>query len=86
MANRKTTSSDVAKKASAILRDPNASEIAKSMAGSALSQVSAGKRTGADMEARASKALQSEKYSETTKTLAGSLVSQSDKERKGGRA
>lgn len=85
MTNRKKTSSDVAKQAAATLRDPKASAIAKSLAGSALAQSSTGKQTGADMEAKASKALKSEKYSEATKTLAGSVVSQSSKERKGGK-
>lgn len=79
--NTKQTSADVAKQASEILRDPNASAIAKSLAGSALAQHSTGKQTSAEMEAKAAKALQSDKYSETTKSLAGSVVSQSSKQR-----
>lgn len=79
--NTKRTSADVAKQASDTLRDPNASAIAKSLAGSVLAQASTGKQTGADMEAIASKALKSEKYSDATKTLAGSVVSQSNKKR-----
>lgn len=81
MSNKKQTSSDVAKHAAATLRDPNASAIAKSLAGSALSQSSTGKQTGAVMEEKAGKVLQSEKYSDSTKTLAGSVVSQSEKKR-----
>lgn len=81
MANSKKTSSDVAKQAAATLRDPNASAIAKSFAGSALAQASTGKQTSAAMEAKAAKALQSEKYSDDTKSLAGSVLSQSDKNR-----
>lgn len=79
--NTKQTSSDVAKQASETLRDPNASAIAKSLAGSVLAQASTGKQTGAGMEAKASHALQSDKYSDATKTLAGSVVSQSNKDR-----
>lgn len=79
--NTKQTSADVAKQASDTLRDPNASAIAKSLAGSVLAQASTGKQTGADMEVIASKALKSEKYSDATKTLAGSVVSQSNKKR-----
>ena len=83
MANRKKTSSGVAKKAAEILRDPKASAIAKSLAGSALAQSSTDKQTGAEMEATASKVLKSEKYKADTKAVAASLVSQSNKERKG---
>ncbi|AQZ32552.1 hypothetical protein BHQ29_04190 [Pseudomonas sp. LPH1] len=81
MSNKKQTSSDIAKQAAAILRDPNASATAKSLAGSALSQTSTSKQTGSQMEDRASKVLQSEKYSESTKSLAGSVLSQSNKKR-----
>ncbi|MBD9484303.1 hypothetical protein IB229_15055 [Pseudomonas sp. PDM14] len=81
MPNSKQTSSDIAKKAAETLRDPNASAIAKSLAGSALAQHSTSKQTSAEMEAKAAKALQSDKYSDATKSLAGSVVSQSDKKR-----
>lgn len=81
MSNSKQTSGDVAKHAAATLRDPNASAIAKSLAGSALAQASTGKETGKAMEAKASHVLQSEKYSESTKAFAGSILSQSNKKR-----
>lgn len=81
MPNPKQTSSDIAKQAAETLRDPNASAIAKSLAGSALAQHSTGKQPSAEMEAKAAKALQSDKYSDTTKSLAGSVVSQSSKQR-----
>lgn len=81
--NTKQTSADVAKQASETLRDPSASAIAKSLAGSVLAQASTGKQTSAHMEAIASKALKSDKYNEATKTLAGSVVSQSNNKRKG---
>lgn len=81
MSNDKKTSSDVASLASQVLRDPNASAIAKQMAASALAQRSTTKMTGSEVEHRAGQVLQSEKYSETTKKLAASVVSQSDKKR-----
>lgn len=79
--NRKDTTASVAQLASETLRDPNASAIAKSLAGSALSQAAKGKQTGAGMEDKASQALRNPRSSDTTKTLAGSVVSQSNKKR-----
>ncbi len=79
--NKKESSDEVTKLAVATLRNEHASETAKSLAGSVLSQSSSGKQTGADMEDLASRVLQSDKYSEDTKTLAGSVLSQSNKNR-----
>lgn len=79
--NTKQTSADVAKQAAETLRDPNASAIAKSLAGSVLSQSASSKETGKAMEAKASQVLSSEKYSESTKALAASALSQSNKKR-----
>lgn len=79
--NSKQTSDNVATQAAKTLRDPNASAIAKQLAGSALSQTSSNNQTGSDMETKASKVLDSNKYSENTKTLAGSVLSQSNKDR-----
>lgn len=79
--NDKDTSASIAKLASETLRDPNASAIAKSLAGSALAQATTGKETGADMESKASQALRNPRSSDTTKALAGSVVSQSNKQR-----
>lgn len=79
--NKKQTSSKVATLASQTLADKNSSQIAKKLAGSALSQKSTSKQTGSDMEETASKVLQSEKYKDTTKTLAASILSQSNKKR-----
>lgn len=79
--NRKTTSKKLASKASKTLKDTNASNIKKSLAGGVLSQVSKSKETGKEMEAKASKVLKSDKYSKETKSYAASLVSQSRKER-----
>jgi hypothetical protein len=81
MSNKKITSHPVASLASHILHDKNASGTAKSLAGSALSQVNKGNETGKTLEKLASEVLQSNKYSTETKELAGSVLSQSDKKR-----
>jgi hypothetical protein len=79
--NTKSTSSKVAALASETLTNPNSSDIAKKLAGSALSQTNTGNQTGKEMETTASKVLQSDKYSEQTKELAASILSQSNKNR-----
>ena len=79
--NKKQTSKQIASIASDILKDQNASQIQKSLAGSALSQSKSKHQTGAEMEDVASKVLQSSKYNDTTKSLAGSILSQSNKKR-----
>ncbi len=79
--NSKKTSSKVASTAAEILKDPYASAIQKSLAGSALAQADGAKQTGAAMEDKASRVLSSDKYSAETKALAGSVVSQSNKAR-----
>ncbi|MCX2429616.1 hypothetical protein [Pedobacter sp. GR22-10] len=79
--NQKTTSPEVASKASEILRNPNSSTIAKELAGSALSQRTKGNQTGSIMEEKASKVLTSDKYSKDTKEMAASVLSQSNKDR-----
>lgn len=79
--NNKQTSNDVSLLAAKTLRDKNASNIAKSLAASALSQSRNKNQTGAEMEDLASRVLSSSKYSNETKTLAGSVLSQSNKKR-----
>lgn len=79
--NSKQSSQDLAKQAAETLRNPNASAIAKSLAGSVLSQTSSKNQTGSEMETKASQVLQSDKYSDSTKALAGSVLSQSNKDR-----
>lgn len=81
MANKKVTSEKVASLAAQILTDKNSSDIAKKLAGSALSQATKGNETGSVMEDIASDVLKSKKYSETTKSLAASVLSQSNKKR-----
>lgn len=80
--NKKQTSSSVASEAAKALQDPNSSEIKKTLAASALSQVNKSHQTGTEIESLASKVLQSPKYSEETKSFAASVLSQSNKERK----
>ena len=48
--NSKQTTKDIASLAAKTLREPNASEIAKQLAGAALSQSSTNKQTGDSME------------------------------------
>ena len=79
--NTKQTSDDIASLASKVLRDKNSSQIAKSLAASAISQTNTNKQTSAEMEKKASNVLKSDKYSNTTHSLAGSVLSQSNKER-----
>ncbi len=79
--NKKQTSSNVASLAAKTLNDNNSSQIAKKLAGSALSQKSTSKQPGSKMEDTASKVLKSKKYNDDTKTLAVSILSQSNKKR-----
>lgn len=79
--NNKATSSTVASHAGRVLSDPTASETAKSLAASALSQHSSKHQTGAAMEDLAARVLDSSKYSDGTKSLAGSVLSQANKAR-----
>ena len=80
--NTKKTSPKVASQAAQALKDPNASAIQKSLAGSALSQSGTSNQTGGKMETTASKVLNSPKYSDQTKTFAASVFAQANKERK----
>lgn len=79
--NTKKTSTSVASTAAKTLRNPKASKTAKSLAGSALSQVNPKHQTGAKMESKAAKATFGKGYSKNTRKLAGSVLSQSNKAR-----
>jgi hypothetical protein len=81
MENKKVTSDKIASLAAQVLADKNSSEIAKKLAGSALSQVNKGNETGSKMEDMASKVLKSEKYGAMAKALAASILSQANKKR-----
>jgi hypothetical protein len=79
--NNKTTSTALASRAGRVLSDATASDTAKSLAASALSQCASGHQTGAAMEALAARVLDSRKYNKTTHSLAGSVLSQANKAR-----
>jgi hypothetical protein len=79
--NTKQTSQGVGSLAARTLHDPSASQKARSLAASALSQSGTGKQTGAAMEDVAARVLQSPKYASDTKTLAASVLSQANKGR-----
>jgi len=79
--NTKQSSPKVAHLAATTLNDPNASQVAKSLAASLVAQANTGKQTGKEIETLASQVLQSSKYSDDTKSLAASVLSQSDKDR-----
>jgi hypothetical protein len=79
--NTKQTSAQIARLAAETLQDKQASQIAKSLAASALAQVSGGKQTGAAMEEKAARVLSSEHSADLTKQLAASVLAQSNKER-----
>jgi hypothetical protein len=79
--NRKGTSGKVASLAADTLFKSGSSQIARKLAGSALSQSGTNRQTDAEMEDLASKVLRSDRYAENTKILAGSVLSQSNKRR-----
>lgn len=79
--NTKQTSSRIAKLAAETLHDKQASQVAKSLAASALAQRHTGRQTGAKMEDVASKVLAGGHFASETKELAASVLSQSNKQR-----
>jgi hypothetical protein len=79
--NNKVTSKKVSSLAAKTLNSNSASQTAKKLAGSALSQVQKGNQTGCQIEDLASKVLSGSKYGRETKTLAASVLSQANKER-----
>jgi hypothetical protein len=79
--NTKQTSTRIGKLASETLQSSSASQVAKSLAASALAQRSGDKQTGAKMEDVASRVLASDRYASGTKELAASVLSQSNKQR-----
>ncbi|WP_349664399.1 hypothetical protein IZU89_04925 [Cellulophaga lytica] len=79
--NKKKTSKNVASLAAKTLKNQNASNTAKKLAGSVLSQTKSTNQTGVKLESLASTVMTSKKYSNETKTLAGSVLSQSNKKR-----
>jgi hypothetical protein len=80
--NTKQTSGRIAALASETLLSNSTSQVAKSLAASALAQRHTDKQTGADIEHLAGRVLHSPKYSEETKELAASVLSQTTKDRR----
>lgn len=63
------------------LKSSSSSQVAKSLAASALSQRSGDKQTGAKMEDKAARVLASDRSAKETKELAASVLSQANKQR-----
>lgn len=79
--NTKQTSARIGKLAAETLQDSRSSQVAKSLAASALSQRSGEKQTGSKMEDVAARVLASNRYADDTKELAASVLSQANKQR-----
>lgn len=79
--NTKQTSTRIGRLASKTLQNSESSQIAKSLAASALAQRSGDKQTGAKMEDVAARVLASDRYASDTKELAASVLSQANKQR-----
>jgi hypothetical protein len=79
--NTKQTSTRIGRLASETLLSRNSSQVAKSLAASALSQRSGERQTGAKMEDTAARVLAGNHYAKDTKELAGSVLSQANKRR-----
>lgn len=79
--NTKQTSTRIGRLASETLQSSRSSQVAKSLAASALSQCGGDRQTGAKMEDTAARVLASERYAKDTKALAASVLSQANKQR-----
>ena len=79
--NVKQTSTRVAKLAAETLQDPRASQVARSLAASALAQRGNGRQTGAVMEDVAARVLAGSRYADQTKELSASVLAQANKAR-----
>lgn len=79
--NTKQTSTRIGQLASETLQSSSASQVAKSLAASALSQRSGDRQTGSKMEDTAARVLASDHYAKGTKVLAASVLSQANKQR-----
>jgi hypothetical protein len=79
--NTNQTSSRIGRLASETLQSSSSSQVAKSLAASALSQRSGDRQTGARMEDTAARVLASDHYARDTKVLAASVLSQANKQR-----
>jgi hypothetical protein len=78
--NTKRSSARIAKLAAERLQDSKASQVAKNLAASALSQRSGSKQTGSQMEGVAVRALPNDRSAEATKELADSVLVQANRQ------
>jgi hypothetical protein len=79
--NTKQTSTRIGRLASETLQSSSSSQVAKSLAASALSQRSGDRQTGSKMEDTAARVLASDHHAKNTKVLAASVLSQANKQR-----
>lgn len=79
--NTKQTSTRIGRLASETLQSSSSSQVAKSLAASALSQRSGDRQTGSRMEDTAARVLASDHHAKNTKVLAASVLSQANKQR-----
>ena len=79
--NTKQTTTRSGRLASETLQRASSSQVAKSLAASALSQRSGDRKTGAKLEDTAARVLASDRYAKDTKELAASVLSQANKQR-----
>lgn len=79
--NVKQTSPRIGRLASETLQSGSSSQVAKSLAASALSQRSGKRQTGSQIEDTAARVLASDHYAPDTKVLAASVLSQANKQR-----
>ena len=79
MTKNEKTSSRVSHTASGVLRNPDSSNTAKSLAGSVLAQSKTNKETSSAVATKAAKALDDGRMNRTTKSLAGSALTQKNK-------
>ncbi|MCA3083255.1 MAG: hypothetical protein ING30_12905 [Burkholderiales bacterium] len=79
--NTKQTSTQIGRLAAETLQNSSSSQVAKSLAASALSQRSGDRQTGSKMEDTAARVLASDRYAQDTKVLAASVLSQANKQR-----
>ncbi|KOC92809.1 hypothetical protein [Winslowiella iniecta] len=77
--NTKKTSGRIASVAAQTLKNPDATAMQKSLAGSALAQSRTDKESGKEMEGKASSALTDPESDALTRSLAASVLSQSNK-------
>ena len=79
MSKREQSGPKVTKAASSVLRDPGASKMAKSLAGSTLAQAGTSKQSSPKTASTAGKALNDGRTNSATRSMAGSVLTQKSK-------